>query len=359
MTREASTDSVAELRTAVSRAAQALRDGEPGGPEPSLDRPPKPELGDYSSNAAMLLAAPLGESPRDVAARLGAELERDLGPDGGVERIEVAGPGFVNLFLADSWYRRAMAGLAAAGESLGPAPTDVAGTDPGRVRLRQPDRPAARRRRPPRRLRRRAGAPARGGRPRGRPRVLRQRRRRPGRALRALDRGPDDRRRAARGRLQRRLRRRARRADRRRGDRPCRHRRDRPARRRAGPGDGAGDPRPLRRPLRHLVLRARPLQPRRGRGGAGAPRAGRALLPQRRRPLAAHDRVRRRQGPGADPGQRRADLPGGRRRLPLGQARARLRPADRRARRRPPRLRGRACARRSPASAPTRTASSR
>jgi arginyl-tRNA synthetase len=123
MMREARTDSVAELRGAVTRAARTLRDGESGGPEPSLDRPPKPELGDYSSNAAMLLAAPMGEKPRDVAARLGAELERDPGPEGGVARIEVAGPGFVNLFLADSWYRRAMAGLAAAGKDLGPAPT--------------------------------------------------------------------------------------------------------------------------------------------------------------------------------------------------------------------------------------------
>jgi arginyl-tRNA synthetase len=120
-----SDDSIAELRSAVNRAARALRDGEPGGPEPSLDRPPKPELGDYSSNAAMLLAAPLGESPREVASRLGAELERDLGAEGSVERIEIAGPGFVNLFLADAWYRRAMERLAAAGEGLGPAPTEA------------------------------------------------------------------------------------------------------------------------------------------------------------------------------------------------------------------------------------------
>jgi arginyl-tRNA synthetase len=117
------TDSIAELRGAVERAARALRDGEPTGPTPTLDRPPKPELGDYSSNAAMLLAAPLGEAPRDVAGRLSAELEGELGGEL-VERIEVAGPGFVNLFLADDWYRRAMAGLAAAGENLGPAPTD-------------------------------------------------------------------------------------------------------------------------------------------------------------------------------------------------------------------------------------------
>ena len=119
-----STDSIAELRSAVSEATRALREGETGGPEPSLDRPPKPELGDYSSNAAMLLAAPLGENPRDVAGRLGAELERRLGGESGsVERIEVAGPGFVNLFLADAWYRRAMQRLAESGEDLGPAPT--------------------------------------------------------------------------------------------------------------------------------------------------------------------------------------------------------------------------------------------
>ncbi len=119
----ATSDPIAELRSAVDRAALALRDGEPTGPAPTLERPPKAELGDYSSNAAMLLAAPMGENPRDVATRLAAELGEQLG-EGTVERIEVAGPGFVNLFLADAWYRRAMASLAAAGErGLGPEPT--------------------------------------------------------------------------------------------------------------------------------------------------------------------------------------------------------------------------------------------
>jgi arginyl-tRNA synthetase len=119
----AAPDPISELRSAVNRASLALRDGESTGPEPTLERPPKAELGDYSSNAAMLLAAPLGENPRDVAARLATELSRQLGPET-VERIEVAGPGFVNLFLADGWYRRAMASLAAVGETLGPTPAE-------------------------------------------------------------------------------------------------------------------------------------------------------------------------------------------------------------------------------------------
>jgi arginyl-tRNA synthetase len=116
------TDSIAELRAAVEQAARALRDGEQTKPEPSLDRPPKPELGDYSSNAAMLLAGPLGDNPRAVAERLKAELEAALAPSGQLDRIEVAGPGFVNLYLADAWYTRALAGLVGS-ERLGPAPT--------------------------------------------------------------------------------------------------------------------------------------------------------------------------------------------------------------------------------------------
>ena len=119
-----STDSIAELQGAVEAAARALRDGEPTEPAPTLDRPPKPDLGDYSSNAAMLLAGPLGDNPRAVAERLRGELEGSLGGEtGSVDRVEVAGPGFVNLFLSDAWYRRALAGLVAAGDDLGPAPT--------------------------------------------------------------------------------------------------------------------------------------------------------------------------------------------------------------------------------------------
>jgi arginyl-tRNA synthetase len=117
------TDSVAALRGAVEGAARALRDGEPIEPRPTLERPPKPELGDYSSNAAMLLAGPLGDIPRAVAERLRGELEADPVLAGNLERIEVAGPGFVNFFLADAWYLGALDDLLGAGEDLGPAPT--------------------------------------------------------------------------------------------------------------------------------------------------------------------------------------------------------------------------------------------
>jgi arginyl-tRNA synthetase len=118
------TDSVSALRGAVEGAARALRGGEATDQRPTLERPPKPELGDYSSNAAMLLAGYLQDNPRAVAERLQGELQAnpELAPD--LDRIEVAGPGFVNFFLADSWYLRALGDLLAAGENLGPAPTE-------------------------------------------------------------------------------------------------------------------------------------------------------------------------------------------------------------------------------------------
>ena len=116
-------DPIAELRAAVEAAARALRGGEPTAPAPTLERPPKAELGDYSSNAAMLLAGPLAENPRQVAERLREELAADAALARGIERIEVAGPGFVNLYLTDDWYLGSLTALAGAGESIGPPPT--------------------------------------------------------------------------------------------------------------------------------------------------------------------------------------------------------------------------------------------
>jgi arginyl-tRNA synthetase len=107
------------LREAVLAAAAGLA-GAADGREPdgvTLERPPKPDFGDYSTNAALLLAPRLGVPPREAAQRLGAELTELVGED--LERFEVAGPGFVNLFLTDRWLRRALAAMLQAGESYG------------------------------------------------------------------------------------------------------------------------------------------------------------------------------------------------------------------------------------------------
>ncbi|MGA7397743.1 MAG: arginine--tRNA ligase [Solirubrobacterales bacterium] len=89
---------------------------------PALDVSPKPELGDYSTNAAMLMAKTLGRPPREIAAELAEELSRELGD--GVERTEVAGPGFINLFLTDGWYRDVVSDLTVTGSAAIPPVAD-------------------------------------------------------------------------------------------------------------------------------------------------------------------------------------------------------------------------------------------
>jgi len=86
-------------------------------PRATLERPPRADFGDYSTNAALLLAPRLGAAPREVAQRLADALKRRLGAE--LERVQIAGPGFLNLFLADSWLLQALAHALGAGEEFG------------------------------------------------------------------------------------------------------------------------------------------------------------------------------------------------------------------------------------------------
>jgi arginyl-tRNA synthetase len=94
------------LRAALDRAVRTL--AEPPA-APSLERPKQVEHGDFSTNAAMMLAKPLGRPPRDIAADLEQAIAHELGP--ALAKSEIAGPGFINLFLADSFLDRALGEL--------------------------------------------------------------------------------------------------------------------------------------------------------------------------------------------------------------------------------------------------------
>ncbi len=104
------------LRETVLAIAAEVSESHGGRQAITLERPPRADFGDYSTNAALLLAPAAGAPPRELARRLGESLAERLGEQ--LERFEVAGPGFLNLFLADAWHRAALAAVLDAGESF-------------------------------------------------------------------------------------------------------------------------------------------------------------------------------------------------------------------------------------------------
>jgi arginyl-tRNA synthetase len=99
-------DPVRSLAAALAVAA---------GAELELERPGEAEHGDYATNVALRLAGARRQAPREIATEI-AEAAAGLEV---VERAEVAGPGFVNLFLADEWFATALAGILEDGEAYG------------------------------------------------------------------------------------------------------------------------------------------------------------------------------------------------------------------------------------------------
>ncbi|MBC7790068.1 MAG: arginine--tRNA ligase [Anaerolineae bacterium] len=82
------------LRDALVGAARQL--GAPEPIDPPLERPRETSHGDWSTNLAMTLARPLKRKPREIADDLVGKLALS---DAGVDRIEIAGPGFINFYM--------------------------------------------------------------------------------------------------------------------------------------------------------------------------------------------------------------------------------------------------------------------
>ncbi|MGI9425619.1 MAG: arginine--tRNA ligase [Hyphomicrobiaceae bacterium] len=97
----------AEVGDKVRHALQRLMDA---GELPSdldlsvldIQEPRDPEHGDLAANAAMALAKRAGRKPRDLAQQIVAQMQDD--PD--FTKLDVAGPGFINITLADAVWQR-------------------------------------------------------------------------------------------------------------------------------------------------------------------------------------------------------------------------------------------------------------
>lgn len=88
-----------------------------------VEPPRDPAHGDLATNAALALAKAAGVRPRELATRIAAALARH--PD--IASAEVAGPGFINLRLADSVWHSELRAILTAGGDYGRGPAAGAG----------------------------------------------------------------------------------------------------------------------------------------------------------------------------------------------------------------------------------------
>ena len=115
----------ASLQAALEEELAAGGATEVAAPAVELSLPARPEHGDVTTNAALITAKRAGRVPRELAEAVGARWL--AGPGAGVcDRFEVAGPGFLNLFLNDAWYRGALDRLLQQGADYGRGSLPVA-----------------------------------------------------------------------------------------------------------------------------------------------------------------------------------------------------------------------------------------
>ena len=101
----------------VARLAGELSDVV--GAQLELDRPSDAAHGDYATNAALRLAPERRQPPRELADGIAAAATTHPA----VDRAEVAGPGFVNLWLTDPWLAETLGEIVARGRDFGAGET--------------------------------------------------------------------------------------------------------------------------------------------------------------------------------------------------------------------------------------------
>ena len=108
---------VAWLVEGVAAAAPGLGLDGTALPTPELMAPRQKEHGDFATNVALALAKPAGRPPREVAEAIAQALP--AAPF--VRKVEVAGPGFLNIFTTQDWLHDVLRQIAAEGHGYGRA----------------------------------------------------------------------------------------------------------------------------------------------------------------------------------------------------------------------------------------------
>ncbi|WP_121663925.1 arginine--tRNA ligase [Metabacillus litoralis] len=85
-------------------------------PDVLLELPKEKAHGDYSTNMAMQLARVAKKAPRAIAEAIVENFDKEKGS---IEKIEIAGPGFINFYMNNSYLTDLIPNILKAGESYG------------------------------------------------------------------------------------------------------------------------------------------------------------------------------------------------------------------------------------------------
>ncbi len=108
--------SAREAVTGAIAAALAKLDIEADEGSIQLERPNDPSHGDLSCNIALILAKKTGSNPRELASRLVEELGLD---ESFIDKVEIAGPGFINFSFSDRYLTGQVAAINRLGDAYG------------------------------------------------------------------------------------------------------------------------------------------------------------------------------------------------------------------------------------------------
>ena len=79
-----------------------------------IEKSKTPEHGDYASNVALKFAGRFGMAPRDLATKIANNIDKEV-----VEKVEIAGPGFVNFFVKKAAINSIVAKIIKDGDNFG------------------------------------------------------------------------------------------------------------------------------------------------------------------------------------------------------------------------------------------------
>src|SRR3989338_1456415 len=82
-----------------------------------LEHPTDLNFGDYSSNAALAYAKEMKIKPRELAEKIAEEIRKNKIKE--VEKVEVAGAGFINFFLSKEFFAESLSEAIEADENFG------------------------------------------------------------------------------------------------------------------------------------------------------------------------------------------------------------------------------------------------